>query len=195
MKKQNFMLQLFADGEPEAAPAAAPAAAEQENPTNDKAPETAAKQQPKAEAKYTDDDVNKLIDKKFAEWQKKQQKAVDEAEKLATMNATQKAEYERDKLQKELDDYKKKAALAEMTKTARKMLSDNGINAPDDILTMLVSTEAETTKAAIDAYSKAFTAAVESAVEERLKGKTPTVGAGKAATPISEVEKRIKKYE
>lgn len=55
--------------------------------------------------KYSDKDLDNIISKKFAKWQEKQQKAVDEAKKLAEMNATQKAEYERDQLQKELDGY------------------------------------------------------------------------------------------
>lgn len=195
-KTQFLALQLFADGDPAPAaePTPAPAMPEPENETKEKEPAPIAKLT-KGEPKYTDEDVNKLIDKKFAEWQQKQAKAVDEAQKLATMNATQKAEYERDQLQKELDEYKRQASLGEMMKTARKMLSEEGITVSDDILTMIVSTEAEQTKAAVDGFAKAFTEAVESAVEERLKGKTPTVGAGRAATPLSEVEKRLKKYE
>ena len=57
--------------------------------------------------KYSDADVNALIDRKFAEWQKKKDAELGEAKKLAEMDATQKAEYERDKMQKELDLLKK----------------------------------------------------------------------------------------
>ena len=42
------------------------------------------------------------------------QKEVDEAQKLATMNAQQKAEYERDKLQKELDEERKAAMVSNL---------------------------------------------------------------------------------
>lgn len=144
--------------------------------------------------KYTDEDVNRLIDKKFAEWQKKQQKAVDEAKKLAEMNATQKAEYERDQLKKELEEYKLKDSLAEMSKTARKMLNDGGINVSDELLSMLVTNDAEGTKAAVEGFSKLFTEAVENAVKDRLRGETPKTGTG-TNTTISEIDKRIKKYE
>lgn len=44
-------------------------------------------------AKYTDEDVDKLINRKFAEWQKKQEKAVDEAKRLAEMNEQEKTDY------------------------------------------------------------------------------------------------------
>ena len=85
------------------------------------------------EKKYTDADLNSIIDKKFAEWQKKKEKEVDEAKKLAEMNATEKAEYERDKLQKQLDEMMKEKSLTEMTKVARKMLSEDGINITDEL--------------------------------------------------------------
>lgn len=167
--KKWIDLQLFADGEPAAQPAAEPKA--------DPTPAPAATVKDTGEKKYSDADVNKIIDQKFAEWQKKQDKAVDEAKKLSEMNAQQKAEYERDKLQKELDEYKRKDSIAEMTKTARKMLSDSGITIPDELLAMMVTPNADDTKAAVDGFSKAFTEAVEAAVKERLKGEPPRRGA------------------
>lgn len=178
--KKLLNLQLFAEDPAATETKAAEGAPAQEKPTDTKEPETASKADNKSEPKYTDKDVNEIIDKKFAEWQKKQQKAVDEAQKLATMNATQKAEYERDQLKKELDEYKKQASLAEMSKTARKMLSDSGITIKDELLSMLVTTDAEETKTAIDGFSKAFTEAVESAVKERLKGEPPKKSSGVA---------------
>ena len=171
---KKFNLQLFAD---ETA-VTETSATTQEKTTTETEPAPVATVKDTGEKKYSDEDVNKILDKKFAEWQKKQQKKVHEAEKLATMNATQKAEYERDKLQKELDEYKKQASLAEMSKTARKMLADSGISVPDELLTMLVTTDAEATKNAVDGFSKVFTEAVESAVKERLKGNPPKSGGG-----------------
>lgn len=128
--------------------------------------------------KYTDEDVNRILDKKFAKWQEKQQQAVDEAKKLEKMNATQKIEYERDKLQKELDELKKAASLAEMSKTARKMLAEENITISDELLSLMVTTDAEKTKTAIDSFSKTFKEAVESAVKERIKGEPPKRGTG-----------------
>ena len=133
----------------------------------------------KPELKYTDEDVDKLFNKKFAEWETKQQKEIDEAKKLAEMDAQERAEHERDELQKELDALKKKDSLSEMTKTARKMLSDEGVSVPDEVLAMIVHTDAEKTKAAVDAFGKAFKDAVESAVKEKLKGNPPRKGEGK----------------
>lgn len=187
MKKRRFDLQLFADETAETTT----------ETTEETKPESApaAKVEKQDEPKYTDKDVDEILNKKFAQWQKKQQREVDEAKKLAEMNAQQKAEYERDKLQKELDEYKRQASLAEMNKTARKMLSDNGITIPDELLSMMVTTDAEETKNAIDGFSKVFTEAVESAVKERLKGEPPRKGSGGAATMTKEQIMAIKDPE
>ena len=48
------------------------------------------------QARYTDADVDAIISKKFAKWQEQHEAKVAEAAKLANMNATQRAEYERD---------------------------------------------------------------------------------------------------
>lgn len=191
MKKILFDLQLFAD---EAAPEAG-TSTEPEKPTEENKPGT--EQKPKGggtdDKKYSDEDVNKLIDMKFAEWQKKKDKEVDEAKKLADMNAQQKAEYERDKLQKELDDYKRKDALAEMSKTARKMLSDEGINISDELLSRLITTDAAETKSAVDSFTKLFKAAVDDAVKDKARGTTPK-NITNNSDAMSEIEKRIAKY-
>jgi hypothetical protein len=195
MKKILFNLQLFAEGDPTSN--TDPVADPNTDPTGEPQGEPGADPKPDDKAdgkKYTDDDVNRIVKQKKLEWQKQQEKAVDEAKKLAEMNATQKAEYERDKVQKELDEYKRKDALAEMSKTARKMLSDEGINIPDDLLSRLVTTDAEETKTAIDGFTKLFKSAVEDAVKEKARGTTPRNITNNAGD-VSEIDKRIKKYE
>lgn len=191
--KKLLNLQLFAEDPAATETKAAEGAPAQEKPTDTKEPETASKADDKSELKYSDADVNKIIDKKFAEWQKKQQKEIDEAQKLAEMNATQKAEYERDQLQKELDEYKKQASLAEMSKTARKMLSENNITISDELLSVLVSTDAEATKTAVDSFTRLFNEAVDNAVKEKARGTTPKVVVNNSDA-MSEIEKRIAKY-
>ena len=160
----KFDLQLFADD-----PAPDTGSDEGAEAPEGKPPEDKPEKPEQGKKRYTDEDVDDIINRKFAEWQKKQQKA----------------EYERDQLQKELDDYKRKDSLAEITKTARKMLSESGITASDDILSVLVTTDAEQTKAAIDSFSKAFQAAVEAAVKERLRGEPPRRGSGGGAAPMT----------
>lgn len=196
MKEKFIALQLFAeDSESNSSTAETAVETDRENTTKEKEPAPVATLKDKGELKYSDADVDEILNKKFAKWQEKKQKEVDEAQKLATMNATQKAEYERDRLQKELDEYKRQASLMEMTKTARKMLADDGITVTDDLLSLLVTTEAEDTKAAVDSFSKLFKEAVESAVKERLKGEPPKKGAGGAAPMTKEAIMAIKDHE
>lgn len=138
--------------------------------------QTEPKQDNKQQPKYTDADVDEIVSKRLAKWEKQQAAKVEEAAKLAEMNAQQKAEYERDKVQKELDEYKHRDTVNAMVAESRRQLSEQGIAVSDDILTRLVGETAEETKASVDAFSTAFTAAVEDAVKKQLAGKAPAAG-------------------
>ena len=61
-----------------------------------------------SEKKYSDEDLNAILDKRFARWKADQEKEKAEAKRLAEMNAQERAEAERDKVQKELDELKAK---------------------------------------------------------------------------------------
>ena len=138
--------------------------------------QTEPKQDNKQQPKYTDADVDEIVSKRLAKWEKQQAAKVEEAAKLAEMNAQQKAEYERDKVQKELDEYKRRDTVNAMVAESRRQLSEQGIAVSDDILVRLVGETAEETKASVDAFSTAFTAAVEDAVKKQLAGKAPAAG-------------------
>lgn len=204
MKKRRFDLQIFAE-DAASDPATVPAGSNDDKAATAQPKDEKPGKSEKDEKKYSDADLDEIIGKKFAKWQKDHEKkveaAAEEAKKLAEMNAQQKAEYERDKLQQANDEkdrriaeFERKEALAEMTKTARKMLSDEGISAPDEVLARLVTTDAEETKTAVDSYSKVFKEAVENAVKDRLRGEIPKKGTGGIPTPVTEIEKRIQKY-
>ena len=138
--------------------------------------QTEPKQDNKQQPKYTDADVDEIVSKRLAKWEKQQAAKVEEAAKLAEMNAQQKAEYERDKVQKELDEYKRRDTVNAMVAESRRQLSEQGITVSDAILARLVGETAEETKASVDAFSTAFTAAVEDAVKKQLAGKAPAAG-------------------
>jgi len=198
MKKHLIDLQMFAEG---GEPAQADPKPTEPQGTEPKDPAPTAKVDEPDKLKYSDADVNRILNGKFAEWQQKKERELTEAAKLAEMNAQEKAEYELKQekeshaaTQKELDEYKRKDSLAEMTKTARKMLADGGITIPDELLGLMVTTEADQTKAAVDNFAKLFKEAVESAVKDRLRGATPKVGTSTGGNPVSEIDKRINKY-
>lgn len=147
------------------------------------------------EKKYSDADLDKIINKKFAAWQEKKEKEIEEAKKLEKMSAQEKAEHKSAELQKELDELKHEKALSEMSKTARKLLSEKNITISDDLLSLMVTTDATETKAAIDSFAKLFTESVENAVKERVRGNVPAAGTANPNAPVSEITKRIKKYQ
>lgn len=186
MKNMIFMaLQLFADdpapSDPKPGNLTDPKPADPKPGDPDPDPK-----QGEPQKKYTDADVDKIINRKFAEWEKKQQAKVDEATKLAEMNAQEKAEYKASQLEAELNKLKEKDTLAEMSKTARKMLSEEDINIPDELLSHLVSTDAEDTKNTVQAFAKLFKDAVQDAVKDKLKGNPPKRGTGGKGTVTRE---------
>ena len=126
--------------------------------------------------------VQKAIDTAVTNAQKKWKDIHDdklsEAEQLAKMTSEEKAAYRMSQMEKELNAFKEKDALAEMSKTARKMLAEDEINIPDELLAHLVSTDAEDTKNTVQAFAKLFKDAVQDAVKDKLKGNPPKRGTG-----------------
>lgn len=179
--RRKLMLQLFAE------PAAEPVTSKPAEPVSAKPePKQVEPKAPEPSPQYTEEDIRKIISQELGEWTANQQKSTKEAIKLENMNAQERAEYERDQLQKQLNDYKKKETLSEMTGTARKMLSENGITVTDELISMMVSTDAEQTKKAVDSFAKAFNEALEKAVKERLRGDSPKKGSGGKTTMTKE---------
>lgn len=135
------------------------------------------------EKTYTDADVDRIINKKFAEWQKKQEKAVAEAQKLANMNAQERAEAERDAWEKKYNELLAKNTRAELTVQARSMLSDESITGiSDELVAMMVTDNAETTQANVKAFTKMFKDAVQAEVKNLNKHASPKVGGSSQLT-------------
>ena len=124
--------------------------------------------------------VQKAIQTAISNAQKKWQTLTDdkvsEAEKLSQMTAEQKEKYRADKAERELADLKRQIALDDMAKTARKMLSEEQIAVPDEIIMNLVCEDAEKTKDAVENFAKLFKEAVSTAVKEALRGNPPKAG-------------------
>ena len=98
----------------------------------------------------------------------------------------EKAEYKASKLEKELEELKRQNARSDMAKTARKMLAEEEINIPDELLVNLVVEDADGTKKAVEAFSKMYKGAVQAAVKEALKGNSPKAGTGGKGTMTKE---------
>lgn len=189
--KRKYDLQLFADdpddnGEPDG-----------KEPDEEKDPEGSDDDKKADEKKYSDKDVDDIVKKKDAIWKTKYEKALkeakDEAAKLAKMNAEQKREYELEKLQKENDELKAQAERYELSKTASAILKESNIDATEDILSFVVGSDAETTKANIDKFVGIINAQVKAAEVERATGKGSPKNFGGGAE-ITDIQRRINKY-
>lgn len=182
-------LQMFADGEGE------------NNPDNTPNPEpTPEDSKPKAdEKKYTDKDVDEIINKKFAKWQAEQDAKIEEAKKLSKMNEAEKQAHELKKAQEQLAEYQRKEAFNETFKEVSKMLSDESIILSDEVVALFVKDEVEETQTAVNNFIKDYQTAVEAGIKKALTGNAPKkyFGVGTALTKeqiMSEKdpEKRIK---
>lgn len=174
--EKSINLQLFA--EPEGEGGAEEKGSEQSGDDGD----NKADKPTGAEKTYTEAELNAIVEQRLADERQKADEEKSEAEKLANMNAQEKAEYERDQLQEKLNQLENEKAIAQMTSTARKMLSDAGINVPDEIVSVLVSKEADKTKTTVDGFVTSFNKAVENAVKDVLKGAPPKAGEAAGVT-------------
>lgn len=137
------------------------------------------------EKKYTDEEVDALIERKFAEWQKKhekQQAKQDEADRLKNMSEQERKDHEMEELRKQVNALQKKETMSKMSSTARSMLSAKGITVDDNLVGMLISEDADATKSAVDAFITAFQDAVSKAVKDALKGEAPKKGGSSGLT-------------
>ena len=125
------------------------------------------------EKTYTQAEVTDLIEKRLIREREKQKKAASEAEKLAKMSAQEQAEYQRDEYQKELEELKAKLARADIKETARAMLAADNISIPDNLISAIITDNADTTQQAIKGFAAAFKEAVKNEVANRLKGNEP----------------------
>lgn len=138
---------------------------------------------------YTQEEVDKLLqseaDKRVSEalqtakskWKKEYddelEKKKQEAEEYAEMTAKERFQHDKKKLEDELAEYKRKDTLNEMTKTARNVLAESNITISDEMLSILITEEAESTKANVDSFISLFKQEVDKAVTDKLKGSTP----------------------
>lgn len=100
------------------------AAESTEETTEQEETESSTEEEP--EKKYSDDDVNKIIDQKFAKWQKEQEKKEEEAKKEAQMTAEEKAENDRKKQESKIAELE----AASMQKDLKYEALKSGV--PDD---------------------------------------------------------------
>ena len=188
MKLKDFlMLQLFADdpgsggeggpgleGKPDGAGGSEPGEDEPDDGGDDDDDDD----DPDGEKKYSVKEVDELIKRKKAEWEKQRKKDDDEAKKFAKMNAQEKAEYKQHQPERRSQELEDENTPAGMRDEARKQLSEKGINISDNLLEFMVSKDAEKTKKAVDSFAELFNAAVNEAVKGKARQTTPKESGG-----------------
>lgn len=130
-------------------------------------------EKPQDEKKYTDAEVDAIINRKFAKWSKEQEEKKSEAEKLANMNAKEKAEYEAKKQADRIADLEAQLKRKDMEATAVNLLAEKGITATADVINFVVRDDAEQTHEAINTFAALVNDLADKKVSEMLKGTTP----------------------
>ena len=130
---------------------------------------------PAADSKtYTQDEFNTELENAKKQWESEYKQKLasenDEAKKLAKMSAEEKLAYQ----QKQFDDEKSQYRKEKMEFETAKLLADKKL--PVGLAKCLCGEDAESTKANITEFEKAFGSAVEAAVADRLKGTPPRTG-------------------
>ena len=133
-------------------------------------------------------DALKKFDKKKAD-------AIKEAERLATMSAEEKFKYELDKREKAIAEKERNLALAENKIEAQKILSSKSL--PIELVDLVVAEDAETMMGRIKGLETAFTTAVKTEVENRLKSTSPKTATTKekpnySKMSLAEIQAQLK---
>ena len=127
----------------------------------------------KEEKTFTQEELDKILNKKFAQWQKKTEEAKAEAERKAKLTEAEKLAEER----KEFERMKMQFEYEQRVNSTSKVLASN--NLPIEFADFLIGDSDEATTQRVDLFKNAFNEALEKAVNERLKGRTPKVSTSK----------------
>lgn len=132
---------------------------------------------------YTQEEFEKKLSQMKAQWEKENEEKIlserDDAAKMATMSADERARAEMEKRQKAFDAERSQYMLEKMEFEAGKELAKH--NLPLSFAKLLSGNDIDDTISNIDNFKQEFLKAVEAALAERLKGATPKTGNAPAA--------------
>ena len=132
---------------------------------------------------YTQEEFEKKLSQMKAQWEKENEEKIlserDDAAKMATMSADERARAEMEKRQKAFDAERSQYMLEKMEFEAGKELAKH--NLPLSFAKLLSGSGIDDTISNIDNFKQEFLKAVEAALAERLKGATPKTGNAPAA--------------
>lgn len=126
--------------------------------------------------------VSKALETAKGKWEKEYELKKTEAEKLAKMDAEEKAKYELEKERQEKETYKAKLNAYELEKEAYKIASEKGV--PTELLKVInySTIKAEELKEVIENIEVIYKKSVEQGINDKLKEKSPKTVLGTQKT-------------
>lgn len=136
-------------------------------------------QEQQTEKTFTRAELAKMMAAEKAKLKEEFEAEKAESEKLAKMNEQEKLQHQLDQQAEKLAEYERKETLSKMSETASEMLTEKGVTASKEVLSLLVSEDAETTSSNVKAYLTVIEAErelIKSDFEKRLGTKIPLGG-------------------
>ncbi len=133
-------------------------------------------EEPKGEEpklKYSDDDVNKIVQEKIAKERAKREAEIEEAKKEAKMTADQKREHELEKVTQAKDEALAKLLHRDLVDTARTKFNEANVDLTTDELELVVGADEDTTNQNIEVVKGMVERLSGQVKDELLKGNTP----------------------
>ena len=120
---------------------------------------------------FTQEEVNRLIEKRLAKEKAKAEKEKAEAEKLAQMNAEEKNRYELEKQKKELEERIAEYTKKELRQESINILTEKGysVQTAKQLAEFLNYKDAESCKGSIDTMDKILKSCIEVEVNNKLR--------------------------
>ena len=126
----------------------------------------------------TPEQLAERIDRAARKAVREAEKKQSEAERLAGMTKAQREAEEREALQKRVEELESAQVRTEMTSQARAKLSEAGIQTSDEMISVLVTDDAESTMANIDLFTVEVQKAAEKSWQKARIGQTPSSASG-----------------
>lgn len=136
---------------------------------------------------FTQEEVDKMVQKRMARYDREHQKEVEsaktEAAKLAKMNKDQKKDYELQQAQQKAQDAEAQLARYQLRDTVRNQLVDGGFTPEESDIDLVVTADAETTKQNGDALLAMVERIRNDERQKTLSGTTPKVSGTQVKAP------------
>lgn len=143
---------------------------------------------PKEKTLFTDkqqEHLNSLISETIKRERERAEKLVDEAKKLQQMDATEKAEFERKKLEQERDDAIQQVQRFQLGATATSHLISEGLTADNTTLEFVIRNSEAETVAAVGAFAKQVRDQAQKLLAKQLSGTPPKTTPKPGATTLT----------